>query len=284
VAGSSRRERQLAREHYERQQQRRAAAAARRRRTQQITAVVVAVVLVVGGVAFLASTLSGGGDNAAATPADTGTTSASASASTSSSPSASKAASGCTYAKSSQAASRKVGLPAYDKSKAASYKQPFNATIKTNVGDIAITLAADKAPCTANSFRHLATTKFFDKTDCHRLTTTGIFVLQCGDPTGGGSGGPGYQFGVENAPADGVYPAGTLAMARTTDPGSNGSQFFIVYKKTSLPDPNGYTIFGRVTKGLDVVTKVAAAGAAGGSGDGKPNTKVTIESVTVGKA
>jgi peptidyl-prolyl cis-trans isomerase B (cyclophilin B) len=288
VAGSSKRERQLAREHYERQQARRAEVAARRRRNQQVTAVVVAVVLIVGGVAFLASTLGGDSSDAASASGSTSApaTSASASPSASSSPSVSAAASGCTYTKSSAPASKPVSIATYDKSKAASYKQPFTATIKTNEGDLVVDLAADKAPCTTNSFKHLAQSAFFDNTTCHRLTTSGIYVLQCGDPTGSGSGGPGYQFGVENAPKDGVYPAGTLAMARTSDPGSNGSQFFIVYKETKLPDPNGYTVFGKVTKGLDVITKVAAAGSddSNGSGDGKPKTKVDIESVTIGKA
>jgi peptidyl-prolyl cis-trans isomerase B (cyclophilin B) len=286
VAGSAKRERQLAREHYERQQARRAAAAARRRRTQQIVAVVVAVVVVVGGVAYLATTLGGDDstDAASSSTASPTNTGASASASPSSSPSATTAASGCTYTKSTEAAAKDVGLPAYDKSKAASYKQPSTATIKTNLGDLTVALDAAKAPCTANSFKHLAQTKFWDGSDCHRLTTSGIFVLQCGDPTGTGSGGPGYQFGVENAPKDGVYPAGTLAMARTSDPGSNGSQFFIVYKQTSLPDPNGYTVFGRVTKGLDIVNGVAAAGVDGGGSDGKPKKTMTIESVSVGKA
>ncbi len=144
-------------------------------------------------------------------------------------------------------------------------------------------LAADKAPCTANSFKHLAESKYYDGSPCHRLTTDNIYVLQCGDPTGSGSGGPGYQFGVENAPADGNYPAGTLAMARTSDPGSNGSQFFVVYKDTQLPDANGYTIFGHVTKGLDVVQKVADAGVEGGGGDGAPVQKVTVQTVTIGK-
>jgi peptidyl-prolyl cis-trans isomerase B (cyclophilin B) len=283
----------LAREHYLRQQQRRAAAAARRRRTQQVSAVVLAVVLVVGGVAVLASVLRGSGNDLATLPTtkatDTGGTSASASSSASPSPSASPSAKNvagdCTYTKTSQGAVKSAGLPAYDKSKAASYRKPFTATIRTNLGDISVLLAAQKAPCTANSFKHLALATFYDKTGCHRLTTQGIFVLQCGDPSSTGNGGPGYQFGVENAPPNGSYPAGTLAMARTSDPNSNGSQFFIVYKQTSLPDPNGYTVFGKVTKGLDIVTKVAAAGTddSNGTGDGKPKEKVTITSVTIGK-
>lgn len=286
MAGSAKRERQLARERYLRQQERRARANARRRRNQQVGAVVVAVALVIGGVVGLAKFLGGDDTTVAsskpsATPSDSGL---SPSASTTASTSA-PAAAGCTYTKASEPASKDVGLPAYDKAKAASYRKPFTATIRTNRGDIVIRMAADKAPCTTNSFRHLASKKFYDSTSCHRLTTANIFVLQCGDPTGSGGGGPGYQFGVENAPADGMYPAGTVAMARTQDPGSNGSQFFLVYKDTKLVDDNGYTVFGTVTKGLDVVSKVAAAGSddANAAGDGAPKEKVTIESVIIGK-
>ena len=281
MAGSAKRERQLARERYERQQQRRAAAAARRRRNQQIAAVVVAVAVVVVGVWFLASKLGGDASTQAATKPTPAST---ASASPSTSPSA--AATGCTYTKTAEKAAKDVGLPTYDPAKAATYKQPFTATVKTNLGDIVLAMAADAAPCTTNSFRHLATSKYYDSSSCHRLTTTGIFVLQCGDPTGTGTGGPGYAFGVENAPADGKYPAGTVAMARTSDPNTNGSQFFLVYKDTQLPQAGGagYTVFGTVTKGLDIVSKVADAGTDSAGGDGAPKQKVTIESVTIGKS
>ena len=94
-----------------------------------------------------------------------------------------------------------------------------------------------KAPQTVASFLGLARSGYWNDSPCHRLVTSGIYVLQCGDPTGTGSGGPGYGFGVENAPKDGQYPAGTLAMARTSDPNSNGGQFFIVYKQTSCRTP-----------------------------------------------
>jgi peptidyl-prolyl cis-trans isomerase B (cyclophilin B) len=139
-----------------------------------------------------------------------------------------------------------------------------------------------KAPQATASAIFLARQKFWAGTPCHRVTTQGIFVLQCGDPTGSGSGGPGYSFGpVENAPKDGVYPAGTVAMARASSPDSNGSQFFIVYKQTSLPtDGGGYTVFGKVTSGLDVVQKVAAGGAQP-AGDGQPVRRVSIVSATV---
>jgi peptidyl-prolyl cis-trans isomerase B (cyclophilin B) len=285
VAQSAKRERQLAREHYERQQERRAARAAKRRQTQQIAAVVVAVAVIVGGIAVLTQTLGGNPKNAAAGSKSSASAKASTAVSPTPTPSAtaSTPGAGCTYTKAG-AAAKNVGLPAYDPKKAASYKSPFSATLATDQGDIVIRMAADKAPCTTNSFRHLAQAKYFNGTSCHRLTTANIFVLQCGDPTATGNGGPGYQFGVENAPSDGVYPAGTVAMARTSDPGTNGSQFFVVYKDTTLPDAAGYTIFGTVTKGLDVVTKLAAKGVEGGGSDGKPAQPIKIKTVTLGKA
>jgi peptidyl-prolyl cis-trans isomerase B (cyclophilin B) len=280
VAGSAKRERQLARERYERQQARRREAAARRRKFQQGGAVLVAVLLVVGGIVAL--TVTGDDDTSTVATKDTSSPSATASTSPSASPSATDGV-GCTYSKSAEAASKDVGLPTYDPKKADSYRTPFTATLKTDQGAITIEMAADKAPCTTNSFKHLATEKYFDGTSCHRLTTSSIFVLQCGDPTGTGSGGPGYQFGEENLPADeqNNYPAGTVAMANA-GAGTNGSQFFLVYEDTTLP-PN-YTVFGTVTKGLDVVEKVAEAGVEGGGGDGKPAQPVTIETVRIGKA
>jgi peptidyl-prolyl cis-trans isomerase B (cyclophilin B) len=274
VAGNTKRERQLAREHYLRQQARRAEATARRRRMQQVTAAVLAVLLVIGGVVALTAVLGDG--KAKTTPA------AQPSASTTPSVTPSAAAAACAYGKSPQKASKDVGVPTYDKAKA---KEPFTATLTTNKGPIVIDMATTKAPCTTNSFKFLATKDYFDKTSCHRLTSGGIFVLQCGDPTASGNGGPGYQFGIENAPADGRYPAGTIAMARTDDPNSNGSQFFVVYQDSQLPTKGGgYSVFGTVTKGLDLVKKIAAGGVAGGGSDGKPAQQVVIQSVEIGKA
>ena len=281
MASSIKRERQLARERYERQQAKRVAARVRKRRWQQVTAVVVAVLLVIGGVAGLAALL---GDDDDSTVGAEPTPSASASPTVSESASASPSASagGCTYAPSQGEAAKDVGVPTFD---AASAKKPFTATMQTSQGEVTIAMAAAEAPCTTNSFRHLATEKYYDDTSCHRLTTDGLFVLQCGDPTGTGGGGPGYQFGVENAPKDGVFPAGSVAMARSMDPNSNGSQFFIVYKDTQLPtEGGGYSIFGTVAEGLDVITKVAEAGVEGGGSDGKPAQAVTIESVQIGTA
>jgi peptidyl-prolyl cis-trans isomerase B (cyclophilin B) len=284
VASSIKRERQLARERYERQQAKRTAARARRRRWQQVTAAVVAVLLVIGGVAALTVLLGNDDDGttAAADPTTSPSESVSESPSESASPSPSASAGGCAYTRTAEEAAKDVGIPTYEPATA---KRPFTATLKTNRGDIVVDMAAADAPCTTNSFRHLASESYYDSTSCHRLTTQNLFVLQCGDPTATGGGGPGYQFGVENGPADGMYPAGTVAMARTSDPNTNGSQFFIVYRDTQLPtEGGGYTIFGRVTEGLDVVEQAAEAGVEGGGGDGKPAQPVVIESVEIGSA
>jgi peptidyl-prolyl cis-trans isomerase B (cyclophilin B) len=139
------------------------------------------------------------------------------------------------------------------------------------------------APQAVASFVSLAQQGYFDGTECHRLTTEGIFILQCGDPTASGSGGPGYSFGpVENAPADNVYPAGTLAMARQGgNAESMGSQFFLVYEDSTIPADaaGGYTVFGTVTSGLDAVQAVADAGTIDGAGNGSPISPVIIEGV-----
>lgn len=160
--------------------------------------------------------------------------------------------------------------------------ETLTATVQTNCGDIVIELAAADAPQTVASFEFLAKEGYWEDSACHRLTTSGIYVLQCGDPTGTGAGGPGYTYGIENAPADGYYPPGTLAMARTMDPNSNGGQFFIVYEDTQLPtDGGGYSIFGTVVEGMEVVEKVAEAGAEGGASDGAPAQPISILSVEI---
>ncbi len=154
-----------------------------------------------------------------------------------------------------------------------------DATVETNCGDIELELYAADAPQTVASFEFLAQEGYWEDSPCHRLVTSGIFVLQCGDPTGTGRGNPGYGFGIENAPADGAYPPGTVAMARTQDPDSNGGQFFIVYDDTQLPvDGGGYSIFGQVTSGLDMVESIAAQGTSGGSTPAQP---ISILSVTI---
>ena len=152
-------------------------------------------------------------------------------------------------------------------------------TIATSVGKIGVTLDAEAAPCTVNSFTSLAEQGYFDGTSCHRLTTEGIFVLQCGDPTGTGAGGPGYSFADELTGAE-TYGPGTLAMANA-GPNTNGSQFFMVYGDSPLPA--SYTVFGKISPaGLAVVKKVGRAGVQGGAGDGAPKLKVNLTKVTVG--
>jgi peptidyl-prolyl cis-trans isomerase B (cyclophilin B) len=153
--------------------------------------------------------------------------------------------------------------------------------LDTGQGRLTVTLDRAKAPCTVNSFVSLVGQHYFDGTPCHRLTTASIYVLQCGDPSGTGTGGPGYNFPDENLQTGGsgsiTYPAGTVAMANA-GPSTNGSQFFLVYRDTRLP-PN-YPIFGTLTGGLDVVRHVAAAGS-DPTGDGRPKTPVTLGSARV---
>lgn len=166
-------------------------------------------------------------------------------------------------------------------SKATAEGKTFTAILQTNCGDVALELYGAKAPQTVASFLQLAK-GYWNDSPCHRLTTQGIYVLQCGDPTGTGTGTPGYGFGIENAPADGDYPAGTLAMARGNDPNSNGGQFFIVYKDTQLPtDSGGYSIFGKVTGGMNIINAVAQAGTNSPQGDGPPTQPISILKVTV---
>lgn len=160
----------------------------------------------------------------------------------------------------------------------------WTSVISTNHGDITVELDGAAAPQAVASFVALAEDGFFDRSDCHRLVTAGIFVLQCGDPTGTGSGGPAYRYGpIENAPADDVYPAGTLAMARVGgNAESMGSQFFIVYEDSIIPSDHagGYTVFGQVTDGLSIVEGVASAGTVTGQPDGKPAQSVIVNEVS----
>ena len=153
---------------------------------------------------------------------------------------------------------------------------PRTAVVTTDRGIVTIALDGAAAPCAVASFTGLARQDWFDDTPCHRLTTEGIFVLQCGDPTGSGAAGPGYAF-EDEALEGATYPAGTLAMANA-GPGTNGSQFFLVHADTELPP--SYTPFGTITGGLDVVQAVAAAGAEP-AGDGAPVQPVQITDVTV---
>ncbi|WP_139244421.1 peptidylprolyl isomerase [Arthrobacter alpinus] len=157
----------------------------------------------------------------------------------------------------------------------------FTGTLSLNGKPLGVSLDGTAAPQAAAVFKSLADSNFMTGKTCHRLAdSTDFGVLQCGSLTGDGQGDPKYQWGpVENTPADGKYPAGTIAVARANTTYSNGTQFFIAFKDTVLPqDTGGYTIVGKVTSGLDVVTDIAKAGIADGATDGAPSTKVTIDS------
>jgi peptidyl-prolyl cis-trans isomerase B (cyclophilin B) len=143
-----------------------------------------------------------------------------------------------------------------------------------------VTTVGSRAPITITQLATLARGGYFNNTLCHRLTTQGLYVLQCGDPTATGSGGPNFTYRDENLPAEALnnYPAGTVAMANS-GPGTNGSQFFFVFADTTLGA--NYTIWGTITQGLDIVRAIAKAGVKGGGADGAPNQVISINRVTV---
>jgi peptidyl-prolyl cis-trans isomerase B (cyclophilin B) len=195
----------------------------------------------------------------------------------------------CQYPASPDAAAKKANPPRTGK--VPTDPAQVSVSMTTNQGNVGLQLDNAKAPCTVNSFASLAQQGYFNDTTCHRLTTgEGLAVLQCGDPKGDGSGGPGYQFANEyptnqyqpdspDLQNPVIYPRGTLAMANA-GPATNGSQFFLVYKDSTLP-PN-YTAFGTIDQtGLATLDKIAAAGVdpASGQGDGKPKLPVQIKSI-----
>ncbi|MET3567795.1 peptidyl-prolyl cis-trans isomerase B (cyclophilin B) [Leifsonia sp. 563] len=162
----------------------------------------------------------------------------------------------------------------------------WTGTMTINGVPLGVSLDGAAAPQAVSSTVSLVQKKFYDGLTCHRLTNGGFYVLQCGDPKGDGSGGPGYEYGpIENAPADDVYKAGTIAMARQgNNAESQGSQFFIVYEDTKIPsdDAGGYTVIGSVTSGLDQLkAQVTDKGIEGGKTDGAPAVKTTIDSFTL---
>lgn len=158
----------------------------------------------------------------------------------------------------------------------------LTATLQTTCGPVMLELFGSQAPQTVSSFVFLAQAGYWADSPCHRVTTEGIYVLQCGDPTGTGRGGPGYTFGIENPPETGFYPRGTVAMARAEAPDSNGAQFFLVHQDTMLPvEGGGYTVFGRVTQGMDIMDHIAEAGVDGGGADGIPAQPISITEVEV---
>ncbi|MZD58285.1 peptidylprolyl isomerase [Streptomyces sp. BPPL-273] len=271
MVSQEQRRRQLAREKFLRQQQRRTSAR-RKARTRNAAIASVLGVILIGSVALYTTgvVLKDDDDktnaNAEVTP----------------SPSASKKAEDpC-----DKPAEGKVKTQTWKKEPAMTIDKSAKYAMKlsTTCGDIGIDLKTAAAPHTVNSFNFLAGKGFFDHTPCHRLTTNGIFVLQCGDPTGQGNGGPGYNIPDENLKDKSLkkntYPAGTIAMANTGQPNSGGSQFFLVYQDSPLPP--SYTPFGTISEdGMAVLKKIAAAGESTGAGDGAPNATVVIDKATV---
>lgn len=181
---------------------------------------------------------------------------------------------GCAYPDSG-AAAKQVDKP----STSPDLGDSLTATLALTTGNVRLTLTPERTPCTVASFASLAAQNYFDATECHRVTTAGIFVLQCGDPTATGKGGPGYTIPDEVDGSE-TYPAGTVAMANTGAPDSGGSQFFLVYEDSQL-SPN-YTVFGSIDDaGLTVLREIGARGVAGGGTDGQPAETVTISEVTL---
>jgi peptidyl-prolyl cis-trans isomerase B (cyclophilin B) len=260
VAQSSKqRRRELARQHAERQQARRAEEAQKRRKIGLVVgAVIVAVALVIG--TLLITGVFGDDDPVAA-----GTD-----------PAPDAAPATCDYRAAGESAVPDLGTPAAIDPAAPETPLPTTATLTINGAPVTVTLDAG-APCTINSLAFLAAAGYYDGTTCHRLTTSdSLKVLQCGDPTGSGSGGPGYEYDNENT--DGAtYAAGTVAMANG-GANTNGSQFFLVYGDSQLPPD--YTVFGQITTGLDVITGIADGGTDNGSEDGAPIEPVTLDTVT----
>ena len=289
MAGKNERQRRQARERYRRQQQERVT---RQRQIRKRWVTGVSAVAAAGLIAgLLVVFLPGNGKNASASASTSPKASASASASAST---VAEPAHHCTYTAATPVA-RKVSFPPA----APDYTASYTATINTNLGKIVFNLLNSKATCTVNSFVHLAEAGYFNNTQCHRMLTSGIYVLQCGDPYATattkvncstsskvGSGTPGYEFASENL-TKATYPAGTVAMANGSAT-TNGSQFFIVYQDSTSGLTATYPPFATVSSGLDIVQNVAKDGyscqyAQATGGGGAPKKKVIIDSVTITK-
>ncbi|NUU20545.1 MAG: peptidylprolyl isomerase, partial [Streptomycetaceae bacterium] len=226
MVSKEQRQRHLARAKYERQQQRRAESRSRAKQRNALIAAVLAVLVVAGGGTWIATALNDDDKDKASSAADDPLMNATGEPT----PQVNPAPKTC-----AAPAPGDVVPQTYPAEPAMTIdaKATYDMVLKTTCGDITITMDAAKAPKTVNSFNFLAEKKYFDHTQCHRLTTGGMAVLQCGDPTASGSGGPGYQFADENL-AGATYPAGTVAMANS-GPNTNGSQFFLVKEASTLP-------------------------------------------------
>ncbi len=264
----------------QRQLERRAEQTRRRRRNLLVVVTVLAVVLVGGAVSLVAGF--GGDDGPDTTEAATSSSSAAPEATAAPAVTNADGTVSCTYAPDTSGNPNltDAGTPPDPASTPAS--GTVRLLMSTDQGEIPLTLDRAEAPCAAASFTHLASQQFFDGSPCHRLVNQpGFGVLQCGDPTGTGSGGPTYRYAEEVTPET-TYPRGTIAMAKTAAPGTTGSQFFLCFVDTTLPPE--YSVVGTVDEaGLAVLGTVAAGGieGVGPEGDGAPATPVTIQTMTV---
>ncbi|MGY1836765.1 peptidylprolyl isomerase [Blastococcus sp. SYSU DS0510] len=270
--------REAAQRHLQRQLERRAEQAKKRRRNLGLLLTALAVVVVVGA-ALLLTNVFGGDDETDDLAAEPTTPAATSSAARTTNADGTVT---CEYLpdESGNTNLTDVGTPPTPET------TPTQGTatvlMSTDQGDLTLTLDRAQAPCAAASFVYLTEQGFYDGTPCHRLVNADTFgLLQCGDPTGTGSGGPTYKYAEEVTP-DSTYPRGTVAMAKTAAPNSTGGQFFLTFVDTELPPE--YTVVGRIDEaGLGVLDAVAAGGVQGaeGPGDGAPNIPVTIEDMAV---
>lgn len=270
---TSKQKRQAAQRHLQRQLERRAALAHKRRQRNLTLAAALAVLVVVGAV-FLITTLGSDDPQEAASPTPTTDPAVT-------EPSASAVPGECAFIPGDPAAPNvtDVGLPETP----APTEGAVELAVATSQGDMTFTLDRALAPCAVQSFTYLAAQGFYDESPCHRMVNGEAFgVLQCGDPSGTGSGGPGYAYSQEAPAGENPYAKGVIAMANSGAPDTTSSQFFIMFVDTML-DP-AYSVIGTVTMGLDVVETVAAAGNDGSfepsPGGGAPNQPITIESIT----
>jgi cyclophilin family peptidyl-prolyl cis-trans isomerase len=272
--------RQAAQRHLQKQLERRAELAKKRRRNLGILATAVAVTVVVVAALVITGVFSGDDNGSDAASSSTPAAASSAAAATTNA----DGTVSCIYSPDDSGNPNLTDVGTPPTPEATPTQGTSTLLMSTNQGDLTLTLDRAKAPCAAASFAYLASQKFFDGSPCHREVNQPTFgVLQCGDPTGSGSGGPSYKFAQE-IPEGTTYPRGTIAMANTGQPNSTGSQFFLCFVDTQLsPD---YTPVGTVDEaGLAVLDTVAAAGNDGSfeaqAGGGAPNLPVTIDTMTV---
>jgi peptidyl-prolyl cis-trans isomerase B (cyclophilin B) len=288
VASTKDRQRALERARYERVQakmQKKRREAKRKQRVAIVSSVAAIAVIaaVVGGV--LAT--SGSSSPKPAAAASTASANPSAAASASASPTSSAAANPLKYEASGTSAVKGITIPTYN---AATAEQTYTVTLTTNHGNIVFSADGKAAPYTVDSFVYLANKGYFNNTKCHRLVWSGgLFMLQCGDPTGTGQGGPGYtipdenlaSLGAANSSGTVTYKAGTIAMANTGQAHTGGSEFFLVGENSTLAPT--YTPFGTITQGLNILQGIGAKGAATADSNGNtpPKEAVQIEKVTI---